>query len=185
VTKFDGYEPVMLRTPRLTLEPLCAAHAAEMFDALSDPNHYTFIPQQPPASLDVLRERYQRLESRRSPNGRELWLNWAIRLASGEAAGLVQATGYPEGSARMAYELFAAFQGKGVATEAVRAALLHLRDEAGLTTASALVDTRNVKSIALLERLGFLRTRHIKDADFFKGATSDEYEYQLELRRLS
>ena len=63
--------------------------------------------------------------------------------------------------------------------------LLHLCNEAGLTTASALVDTRNAKSIALLERLGFVRTRVIKDADFFKGASSDEYEYQLELRRLS
>lgn len=182
---FNRYTPRRITQARLALEPLCAAHADEMFEPLSNPAHYTFIPQEPPASLKILRERYERLESRRSPNGRELWLNWAIRLATGEAAGLVQATGFPDGKASIAYELFAAFQGKGFATDAVRAALSHLRDDAGLIEARALADTRNVKSIALLERLGFLRTRMIKDADFFKGATSDEYEYRLDLRYLS
>lgn len=182
--KFDDYEPVALRTPKVTLEPLCAAHAAEMFGPLSNPSHYAFIPQNPPESLEVLRERYQRLESRRSPNGHELWLNWGVRLPTGEAAGLVQATGYPDGRAAIAYEFFAAFRGKGIATLAVRTILLHLRDDARLTHASARVDTRNAKSIALLERLGFVRTRFIKDADYFKGATSDEYGYELELQHL-
>lgn len=180
--KFDDYEPVALRTPKLTLEPLRASHAAEMFEALSNPSHYTFIPQDPPASLEVLRQRYERLESRRSPNGRELWLNWAVRLETGEAAGLIQATCYPDGRAAIAYELFLAFQGRGIATYAVRTMLKHLHEDLPLTKASALVDTRNMKSIGLLERLGFVRTRFIKDAAFFKGATSDEYAYELDLR---
>jgi RimJ/RimL family protein N-acetyltransferase len=124
------------------------------------------------------------LETRRSPNGKQLWLNWAIRAKSGGAAGLVQATGFPEGRASIAYELFAAYQGRGIATEAVRAALEDLRDRAHLTVATALVDTRNEKSIALLERLGFVRTSFIKDADEFKGSTSDEYRYALDLSAL-
>jgi RimJ/RimL family protein N-acetyltransferase len=181
LTTFDHYEPVALRTPAFILEPLRASHAAEMFEALSDPKHYTFIPQDPPASLEVLRARFQRLEGRRSPNGRELWLNWAIRVDSGATAGLVQATGYPDGRVAIAYELFATFQGRGLATGAIRTMLVHLRDQAKLTTASALVDTRNRKSIRLLERLGFSRARLIKDAAFFKGAASDEYEYRLDL----
>jgi ribosomal-protein-alanine N-acetyltransferase len=176
---FDDYEPVTLRTPILALEPLRASHAAEMFDHLSNPDHYTFIPQNPPTSLEVLRERYERLETRRSPNGEQLWLNWAIRLATGEAAGLIQATVYPDGRGAMAYELFQAFQGRGIATEAMRAVLDHLRAKARLARATALVDTRNVKSIRLLERLGFERKRFIKDADTFKGSTSDEFEYEL------
>ena len=181
MTKFDDYEPVALRTPTLTLEPIRGSHAAETFAYLCDPAHYTFIPQEPPKSLEVLRERYERLESGRSPNGCELWLNWAVRLHTGGVAGLVQATGYPDGRAAIAYEFFAPFRGRGVATEAIRATLLHLRDGPQLTKATALVDTRNGKSIRLLERLGFVRTRFIKDADFFKGATSDEYGYELDL----
>lgn len=183
--KFDDYEPAALRTPTFTLEPLKAAHAAEMFEPLSNPDHYTFIPQLPPASLQALRERYEHLETRRSPNGRQLWLNWAVRLRSGEAAGLIQATCYPDGRVAVAYELFAPFQGKGIATDALRTMLLHLRNDARLSKASALVDTRNQKSIALLERLGFVRTRFVKDAAFFKGATSNEYGYELDLAHLS
>jgi ribosomal-protein-alanine N-acetyltransferase len=184
VTTFENYEPVTLHLPSLALEPLRASHAAEMFEAFQNTTHYTFIPQHPPASLEVLRQRFERLETRRSPNGKQLWLNWAIRAPTGEAAGLVQATGFPDGRASIAYELFGAFQGRGMATEAVRAILQDLRDRAFLERATALVDTRNIKSIALLERLGFVRTRFKKDADTFKGSTSDEYEYALDLRAL-
>jgi [ribosomal protein S5]-alanine N-acetyltransferase len=47
--------------------------------------------------------------------------------------------------------------------------------------ARALLDTRNEASWRLMERLGFRRNRLIKDADQFKGASSDEYEYLREL----
>lgn len=178
---FDDYVSVTLRTPRLSLEPLLETHAAEVFELLQDPAHYTFIPQNPPVSRHVLQERYKRLETRRSPHGEQLWLNWMIRLATGEAAGLAQATVYPEGRAIMAYELFKPFRGHGFATEALQAALDHLRDKARIVRATAIVDTRNAKSIALLERLGFQRTRFIENADWFKGSKSDEFEYVLSL----
>jgi len=45
----------------------------------------------------------------------------------------------------------------------------------------ALLDTRNDASSRLLERLGFQRVQLIKNADDFKGAPSDEYEYLREL----
>lgn len=175
---FDHYEPATLRTPSLTLEPLRVAHAAEMFGHLCDPSHYRFIPQSPPDSLEIVRQRYARLESCRSPNGEQLWLNWAIRVSTGEAAGLVQATILPERRGILVYELFKPFQGRGIATDALRAALHHLTAKAALTAATARVDTRNQKSIRLLERLGFDRKRLIKDTGVFKGTTSDEYEYE-------
>lgn len=183
--KFDDYRCIALRTPDFTLEPLLKSHAPELFAALSDPAHYAFIPQDPPASVALLSERYERWEARRSPDGFELWLNWLIRLPAGEAAGLVQATGKPDGSVAIAYELSNAFGGRGLATRAVHRMLRHLRDDAGFVTATALVDTRNTKSVKLLERLGFTRARFIKDADFFKGSPSDEYGYELDLRFLS
>jgi hypothetical protein len=83
-----------LETAALTLEPQRAQHAAEMFAVLSDPAIYEY-ENQPPASLEALRRRYAALESRRSPDGREQWLNWVIRLPAGEPIGYVQATVYP------------------------------------------------------------------------------------------
>jgi len=49
-------------------------------------------------------------------------------------------------------------------------------------SARAYVDTRNKASIRLLERLGFERVDATKDADFFKGESSDEYVYHRSIR---
>jgi ribosomal-protein-alanine N-acetyltransferase len=53
-----------------------------MFDLLSNSKLYAFIPQNPPA-LQELAVRYKKWESRKSPDGQELWLNWIARLKNG------------------------------------------------------------------------------------------------------
>jgi [ribosomal protein S5]-alanine N-acetyltransferase len=178
--RFDDYERVALQTPNLVLEPLKPAHADEIFPHLSDPALYAYVPQDPPPDIDRVRARYARLEHGRSADRQDLWLNWVIKT-EGHAAGTVQATVMPNGTALIAYERYAPFAHKGVAAEAVGAMIAHLRDRLETTTVHARVDTRNAPSIRLLERLAFERKRTIKDADHFKGATSDEYEYELRL----
>src|SRR5881392_2854460 len=96
--------PIPGNSLTIKLEPQTAAHAEEMFELLSDPKIYRYEGK-PPSSLESLRERFQRLESRRSPDGREQWLNWVIRLQGGEAAGYVQATVHEDGRAAIAYVL--------------------------------------------------------------------------------
>lgn len=56
----------------LTLEPQAAAHAQEMLVVLGDPAIYQYEGE-PPPSLEWLRARYARLESRLSPKGHEQW----------------------------------------------------------------------------------------------------------------
>lgn len=86
-----------------------------------------------------------------------------------------------DATADIAYFVFRAFQRQGLAAEAVDAVLKHLKAAVGLREARALLDTRNEASWRLLERLGFRRARLIKNADHFKGAPSDEFEYVREL----
>src|SRR5882672_11356745 len=81
-----------LATSRLLLEPLTAGHAEALFALLSDAALYTYLPGEPPVSVEALRERYRRLEARRSPDGSELWLNWVGRQHNGAYVGLVEAT---------------------------------------------------------------------------------------------
>lgn len=178
---FGTYVCLTLNAPGLVLEPLTAANAGELFPRLQDPALYTYIPQDPPPSLEALRARYARLESRRSPDGNELWLNWVARRGS-DAVGTVQATCRSDGVALIAYDVFVPFQRQGVASKTVAAMLDHVQAAAHMTSAKALVDTRNVASIRLLERLCFSRMRLIENADHFKGASSDEYEYARELK---
>ena len=94
-----------LRAGDLVLEPQVAAHAAELFPVLDDPGLYDFIDDEGPASETALRERLARLESRRSPDGSEAWLNWVVRNAEGRVVGYVQATVGPKHEAEIAYVL--------------------------------------------------------------------------------
>ena len=166
-----------LRSSRLVLEPIQVRHADLLFELLQDPSLYTFMPTEPPASLELLRARYETLSRRSSPDGSETWLNWAVRLPDGAYVGTVQATVFKNASALLAYELGAEHRGAGYATEACRVVMDELVDAYGVGEIRALVDTRNERSIRLLERLGFARARFIPQADHFKGTSRDEYEY--------
>jgi RimJ/RimL family protein N-acetyltransferase len=143
-----------IESATLRLEPLAVAHAAEMFGPMSAAAIYAYLPEDPPESIASLQQRYVQLERGRSANGRERWLNWIVRLGSGQCAGYVQATVHPGSTADFAFVFAPEHWGRGIATEACRAALPRLSGFA-VRTVFATVDSRNSRSIRLLERLGF------------------------------
>lgn len=146
----------VLNAQGLVLEPLRAAHADELYAVLAEPALYRHIGHPPPGSVEVLREVYRGLESRRSPDGREAWLNWVVRDAATHAAlGYVQATVLARGRAWVAYVIGSAHQGRGLATRATQAMMAHLREAHGVNRFLASVEQDNTPSIRLLERLGF------------------------------
>jgi [ribosomal protein S5]-alanine N-acetyltransferase len=142
-------------TPTLTLEPLLASHAEEMFGLLSDDKIYKYLDYAAPASADHLRGVYQRLEARQSPDARQAWLNWVIRPVDQPLAGYVQATVEPDRSAHVAYVLGSSYWGHGYAQRAVHAMLDHLVSAYSVDRFLATVEADNQRSIRLLERLGF------------------------------
>ncbi|MEO8154413.1 MAG: GNAT family N-acetyltransferase [Rhizobacter sp.] len=144
----------VIESQNLCLEPQTVAHAEAMFVVLSDPAIYEH-ENQPPASAAGLRERFMALESRRSPDGHQQWLNWVIRLTSGELIGYVQSTVHPDGHAAIAYELHSAYWGRGLASQAVRAMIAELADHYDVVNLSAVLKAGNQRSFRLLERLGF------------------------------
>ena len=169
-----------LETPRLLLEPLVADHAAALFESLRPPDLYSYIPQDPPSSLEALKIRYAALSTRHSPDGQEDWLNWALRQhATAIYVGTVQATVHADHTALLAYMIFPAFWRQGYAREGCARVLTHLFEDYRVSRVAAEIDTRNAASIQLIEALGFARVATTPGADFFKGATSDEYRYEL------
>ena len=155
----------VLRTARLSLEPLEVRHAALLLDVLSAPEIYEHLDEDPPADLAALEARYRRLETRRSPDGRQEWLNWAVRVeATGEHAGYVQAT-VEDGAAEVAYVLGPAWWGRGLATEAVTVMCAHLAVDHAVARLTAHVAPANRASRSLLERLGFSFVRRTADGD--------------------
>ena len=139
----------------MQLEPQTAAHAEAMFAVLNDSAVFTYIDEAPPASVTALRDRYARLETRLSADGREHWLNWVIRLDGGPLAGFVQATVVPNGLAWIAFVLGRGHWGRNHAWHASRAMLDELASRYGVTRWLATADRDNRRSIALLKRLGF------------------------------
>jgi RimJ/RimL family protein N-acetyltransferase len=137
-----------------TLEPQLEAHAAEMFPLLCDPAIYEFEGE-PPPSLQALAAGYRRKESRRSPDGSEIWLNWVVRLQDGSLTGYVQATVMPGGFAYVGYEFSSRYWRRGIATAALRAAFVELEREYRVDRLVALLKKANHRSLGLLRKLGF------------------------------
>ena len=97
----------LLETARLVLEPLQIAHTLAVYEPLQAAPIYDFIPETPPASVEALATRYQRLSSRKSPDERETWLNWAMRERREDRyVGILQATVSPDATAFLAYIVF-------------------------------------------------------------------------------
>ena len=89
-------EAKTLHTQRLRIEPLEASHASALFEGLRHEGLYEFIGEGPPESIEALEARYRRLSTRRSPDGLEAWLNWALWLPSAARhVGWLQATFTP------------------------------------------------------------------------------------------
>jgi ribosomal-protein-alanine N-acetyltransferase len=144
----------VLEAEGLTLEPQVAAHAAQMFVVLGDPAIYEF-ENEPPPSVEWLRARFGKLESRLSADGKERWLNWVIRIPTGDLIGYVQATVRPDGHAAIAYELASAYWGRGLARRAVQAMIAELVAHYRVRSLSAVSKRGNLRSMRLLDRLGF------------------------------
>jgi ribosomal-protein-alanine N-acetyltransferase len=172
----------IIETKRMFLEPLVTQHAEKLFSSLLDKRLYEFIPSEPPNSVADLETRYRHLMVRRSPDGSQIWLNWVMRNRDKENfIGLIQATLFPDQTAKIAYMVFPKFWHKGYCKEGCSRILEHLFSDYNIMKILVEIDTRNVSSIKLAESLDFKRVCLIKNADFFKGFNSDEYRYELEI----
>jgi RimJ/RimL family protein N-acetyltransferase len=180
--KQDAFLLPALQTPRLTLEPIEESHAQTLWDLFKDEALHRFVPFEP-ESFEKQRERCARWSKRRSPDGSELWLNWLARdRGTGRGIAHFQAGVKADGVASIGYVVAREAQGRGIATEGMSAVLAYLRDGLGAREAKAWSDTRNLASHRLASKLGMVQVGLIKNADHFKGASSDEYVFSKKLK---
>jgi len=134
------------------------ADADEMVGVLSGAALYAFTGGAPPG-LDELRARYARQVAGRSPDGREEWRNWVLRLEpAGQAAGYVQATITGAGQrAEIAWVIGLEWQGRGYAIEAARALVAWL-DSRGVRVIQAHIHPDHAASARVARRAGLAPT---------------------------
>jgi RimJ/RimL family protein N-acetyltransferase len=165
----------LLETERLVLEPITDAHTQELWELFKDPELHKFTPFEP-LTIEQQRERFARWAKRRSPDGSEIWLNWAGReKATQKTIAHFQAGVKDDGIASIGYLVARAFQRKGFAAEGLEAVFKHLQEKLSVKEVKAWSDTRNAPSHQLAKKLGMVQVGFKKNADFFKGVTSDEY----------
>jgi RimJ/RimL family protein N-acetyltransferase len=157
-------EALTLRTDRLDLIPITGSHALAMFQVVKDPALYEYVTGSPPADVAALTRRYEFWEGRHSPDGSELWLNWALRLhGQEELVGHLQA-GVLADHADIAWFLGLQWQRLGYATEAAKA-VVDLLVRIGVREIRASINPAHTASIAVAERLGLQRTAEIADGE--------------------
>jgi ribosomal-protein-alanine N-acetyltransferase len=172
-----------IQSTRLDLRPIAATDADAAFADASDPAMYRFLQQRPPGSLAELSLLYARWAGG-SLDPRVIWLNWMlIERSSKERVGLLQATiDVAARSATIGYNIFARFQGRRFAREAVEAMLARLKARDDIDRAVAEISEPNIYSRAVIESLDFTLTGRISGTGREDGRICDDVVYTRELR---
>lgn len=132
---------------------------------LAEPALYAFTGGEPPG-VEALEARFRRLVVGRSPDGRQRWHNWVVRLGpAGAAIGTVQATvEAAEPEAEIAWVIGVPWQGRGYASEAVSRLVAWLRAE-GVRRIVAHIRPDHAASAAVAGRAGLRETAELQDGE--------------------
>jgi RimJ/RimL family protein N-acetyltransferase len=149
-----------IRAGRVVLTPLAVSDAAEMVGVLADPTLYAFTGGEAP-DLETLTARYHRQVAGATTPG-ERWCNWIVRLGdSGTAIGYVQAT-ITADATDVAWVVGVAWQGRGLAREAVGAMVAWLRAH-GTMPIRAHIHPEHRASERVAEAIGLALTAEVDE----------------------
>ncbi|WP_256469065.1 GNAT family N-acetyltransferase [Conexibacter sp. DBS9H8] len=156
-----------LESERLVLEPLRPEHAEELSPVLNDFALHEFTGGKP-VSTDELRVRFERQAVGHSPDGREGWLNWTVRMRpSGQAVGALQATlsvRERQTVAVLAWVIGVSYQRQGFATEAAALVVSWLRS-CGVSRMSARIHPGHHASERVAHAIGLRATDVVEDGE--------------------
>ncbi len=167
-------------TERLLLRSLRANDAEAMLAYRADPEIMRYQGWEP-QSLDDVRAFIAGLTAS-EPYAPGTWRQLAIVVRS--AGDLIGDCGVhvphnaPE-QAELGMTLAPAFHGQGYATEAIRSLLRLAFDTLGKHRVFGSLDPRNVRSIALMRRIGFRQEAHFVESMRFKGEWADDVVFAM------
>ena len=181
VGNHDDVTPIEIVTERLHVRPFRVDDLETFVAYRSDPEvarYQTWDVPDSTADAEAFLRSQQGLELGRPGE----WLQLAIvhretGAVCGDCAVRV-ATDQPA-TAELGVTLAPASQGRGLATEAVRAVVTELFERLGVHRVFAEADERNGSVRRLLERLGFRCEARLVDADWFKGEWSTLLVYAV------
>jgi RimJ/RimL family protein N-acetyltransferase len=170
-----------VRTDRLVLRPFTPEDVEPLYAFHSDPAAVRYVPY-PPRTRDQVVEVLRRKVASTALQAEGSLLELAVvRSADQSLIGdvLLAVRSVQHQTLEVGYIFAPAAAGRGYATEAVRALVDLAFTTVGARRVVARVDERNVRSSALLERLGFRREARQVENEWFKDELSTELDYAL------
>lgn len=166
-----------LATARLRVDALRPADAEGLFACRADPAVARYQGWCP-ADLAAAREF---IDAQRQPPSSG-WCQRAIRLR--ESGMLIGDLGLclpeaPQDSVEFGVSIAPAYQGRGYASEALRAMFAFVFGQLGRHRIRASVDPRNLASMALLRALGMRQEAHHRESLWLRGAWVDDVIFAL------
>jgi ribosomal-protein-alanine N-acetyltransferase len=173
------FEPVTLTTGRLKLRPIRHEDLHAFFDIWSDAEVMRYFSFPTMASIDEATDRMAHL-LKLSAEGKDLVFAVEM-LTTGEVLGNCALCRVNEQCRRaeINYCLKRQYWGHGYMAEAISALIAHAFDTVKLHRIEADIDTRNLASARLLDRLGFIREGVLRERWIVAGELSDSALYGL------
>jgi RimJ/RimL family protein N-acetyltransferase len=168
-----------IETPRLVLRRFADADLATFLAYANDPlvSRYQSWESYTEAEARDLIGRQKTAEP-----GRPGWFSFAVELKeTGVMVGHVSLSAKAEDvrQGEMGFAFAREYQGRGLAREAAERVLAYAFEALGMHRVVGVTDCENVRSVALLERLGMRREAHFVENIWFKGAWGSEFYYAI------
>ncbi len=172
----------ILHTARLRLRPVADADAASLF-AMHSSSHVLRYWDSPPWKERTRAQRFISASRRMADEGSGARVA-VDRVSDGAFLGWCSLSGWNPDyrSASLGYCFDHAAWGHGYATEAAHAVLQWAFDTLDLNRVQAEADTRNLASVRVLEKIGFVREGMLREDCVVDGVVSDSWVFGL-LRR--
>lgn len=150
----------ILETERLILRPWSLDDAEESFKIWGDAEVMRYIRTgEPHQDVEQTREWIKRMIAHQEQHGFCFWA--MVEKSSGQLSGCCGMSYQRDGGTpiEFGYNLARSHWGRGLATEAAAAALRYAFEHFALPELAASVDSRNVASVRVLEKIGFVYQR--------------------------
>jgi ribosomal-protein-alanine N-acetyltransferase len=164
-------------TPRLLLRSVAPDDAAEMFRIGADPRVARFTGKAPPASLEVIREKIEKMLAQLRADEGITWV--LVERESGAYLGTAGIWRWdkPNFRAEIGYGIDPRAWGRGLTTEALAPIVRLGFERLALHSLEALIHPDNQGSIRVMEKLGFRREAHLRENHFNQGVFEDTLVY--------
>ena len=167
-----------LRTERLLLRKITADDAPELFMLRCNEDVMRYLGREPAKSIAEAEDLISQFSKNIDENESILW---GITLLNDteKIIGTICLWNFKRESYRgeIGYILHPSHWRKGIMKEAINRVVDYGFDTLKLHSIEAMLSPRNVASVAVLERTGFIKEGHLKESFYFRGEFSDTAIY--------